>query len=120
MNLLSEHEAIADDGFYRLAATGTVKLLMFMAYEPDQTDCSPEQQARNLNSIAQALALAKSRGFADGERLANLLVQRSPKSSSLVLALFDRLFACVEPEALLDAMGFDFSAYENSLQGSLQ
>lgn len=30
------------------------------------------------------------------------------------------LNACVEPEALLDAMGFDFSAYENSLQGSLQ
>lgn len=107
MSLLLPNEAIPNGDGYDLTASGAAKLILCMAYDDDQSDCSPEQQAKNLASVGRGLALAKSRGFADGERLANLLSRGPAPNAALILSLFDRLFAYLPAEEFLRAAGLE-------------
>lgn len=107
MNILSPHEAVPDDGYYNLSASGTVKVILFIVYQPDQSDCTPEQQLKNLEAVGKGMALAKTRGFNESERLANQLARASAANGPLIATLLDRLLSFVTPQEFLKAAGFD-------------
>lgn len=117
MSILAPYEAIPREGYYDLTATGAAKLILYLAYEPDQSDCSPEQQAKNLAAVGKSLDLAKSRGFTDGDRLTNLLARGPADNAALIVCLFARLFFYIPAEEFLRTAGFEPKHF---CQGGLQ